>query len=187
MFGFKIYRMVDFLSLVNTVLIASSHRNEVIYEKLFQFSVKLKIDNIKSSVPTWHKKQIKLQNSHLQKQQMGYLITRCPAFILLERSIWGCSLAPKGTIRRYRIFKWLEILSLQQSFLTPCGRLEKQKQQNEYSNKGKKHINRSYYISMNVNEHLSGFFVKNYLESFYNATNLSASIFFFHCSDYDFR
>ena len=38
---------------------------------------------------------------------------------------------------------------------------------------------------MNVNEHLSDFFVKNYLESFYNATNLSASIFFFHCSDYD--
>ena len=76
---------------------------------------------------------------------MGHLITRCPAFILLERSIWGCSLAPKGTIRRYRVLKWLEILSLQQSFFTSRGRLEKQKQQNEYSNKGKKHINISYY------------------------------------------
>ena len=29
-------------------------------------------------------------------------------------------------------------------FFTSRGRLEKQKQQNEYSNKGKKHINRSY-------------------------------------------
>ena len=35
MFGIKIYRMVDFLSVVNTFLIASSNRNEVIYEKLF--------------------------------------------------------------------------------------------------------------------------------------------------------
>ena len=72
-------------------------------------------------------------------------------------------------------------------FFTPPGRLEKQKQQNEYSNKGKKHINRSYYISMNVDEHLSGFFVKNYFESFCDVTNLSASLFLFHCSDYDFR
>ena len=39
-----------------------------------------------------------------RKQQMGHLITRCPAFILLERSIWGCSLAPIGTICRYRVF-----------------------------------------------------------------------------------
>ena len=54
-----------------------------------------------------------------RKQQMGHLITRCPAFILFERSIRGCSLAPKGTIRRYRVLKWLEILSLQQSFLPP--------------------------------------------------------------------
>ena len=54
-----------------------------------------------------------------RKQQMGHLITRCPAVILLERSIRGCSLAPIGTIRRYRILKWLEILSLQQSFLPP--------------------------------------------------------------------
>ena len=54
-----------------------------------------------------------------RKQQMGHLITRCPAFILLERSIWGWSLAPKGTIRQYRILKWLEILSMQQSFLPP--------------------------------------------------------------------
>ena len=45
-------------------------------------------------------------------------------------------------------------------FFTSRGRLEKQKQQNEYSNKGKKHTNRSYSISMNVDEHLSGFFVK---------------------------
>ena len=52
-----------------------------------------------------------------QKQQIGHLITRLSAFILLERSIWGCSLAPKGTIRRYRVLKWLEILSLQQSLL----------------------------------------------------------------------
>ena len=72
-------------------------------------------------------------------------------------------------------------------FFTSRGRLEKQKQPNEYSNKGKKHINQSYYISMNVDEHLSGFFVKNYLESFCDAANLSASLFFFHCSDYDFR
>ena len=123
-----------------------------------------------------------------RKQQMRHLITRCPAFILLERSIWGCSLASKGTIRRYRVLKWLEILSLQQSFFTSRGRLEKQKkQQNEYSNKGKKHINRSYYISMNVDEYLFGFFVKNYLESFYDATNLSTSLFLFHCSDYDIR
>ena len=73
--------------------------------------------------------QIKLQNSHMQKeknqtvlerkQQMGHLITRCPAFILLEKSIWGCSLAPKDTIHRYRVLKWLEILSHQQSFLPP--------------------------------------------------------------------
>ena len=48
---------------------------------------------------------------------MGHLITRCPAFKLLERCIWGCSLAPKGMIRRYEVLKWLEILSLQQSFL----------------------------------------------------------------------
>ena len=54
-----------------------------------------------------------------RKQQMEHLIKRCPAFILLERSIWGCSLAPKGTIRRYRVLKWLEILSLQESFLPP--------------------------------------------------------------------
>ena len=54
-----------------------------------------------------------------RKQQMGHLITPCPAFILLERSIWGCSLAPRGTIRRYRVLTWLEILSLQQSFLPP--------------------------------------------------------------------
>ena len=93
---------------------------------------------------------------------MGHLITRCPAFILLERSIWGCSLAPKDMIRRYRVLKWLEILSRQQSFFTSRGRLEKQKQQNEYSNKDKKHINRSYCISMSVDEHLSGFLVKNY-------------------------
>ena len=54
-----------------------------------------------------------------RKQQMGHLITPCPASILLERSIWGCSLAPRGTIRRYRVLTWLEILSLQQSFLPP--------------------------------------------------------------------
>ena len=54
-----------------------------------------------------------------RKQQMGHIITPCPAFILLERSIWGCSLAPKGTIRQYWVLKWLEILSLQQSFLPP--------------------------------------------------------------------
>ena len=54
-----------------------------------------------------------------RKQQMGHLYTRCPALILLEMSIWGCSLAPKGTIRRYGVLKWLEILSLQQSFLPP--------------------------------------------------------------------
>ena len=35
MFGIKIYRMFNFLSLVNTFLVASSNRNEVIYEKLF--------------------------------------------------------------------------------------------------------------------------------------------------------
>ena len=35
MFGIKIYRMVDFLSAVNTFIIPSSNRNEVIYEKLF--------------------------------------------------------------------------------------------------------------------------------------------------------
>ena len=71
-----------------------------------------------------------------RKQQMGHLITRCPAFIVLERSICECSLAPKGTIRRYKVLKWLEILSLQPSFFTSRGRLEKQKQQNEYSNNG---------------------------------------------------
>ena len=42
-------------------------------------------------------------------------------------------------------------------FFTSHGRLEKQKQQNEYSNKGKKHINRINYISMNIDEHLSDF------------------------------
>ena len=68
-------------------------------------------------------------------------------------------------------------------FFTSRGQLEKQKQQNEYSNKGKKHINLSYYIRMNVDEHLSGFFMKNYLESFCDATNLSASLFLFYCSD----
>ena len=35
MFGIKINGMVDFVSVVNTMLIASSTRNEVIYEKLF--------------------------------------------------------------------------------------------------------------------------------------------------------
>ena len=54
-----------------------------------------------------------------RKQQMGHPITRCRAFILYERSIWGCSLAHKGTIRRYRVLKWLETLSLQQRFLPP--------------------------------------------------------------------
>ena len=39
----------------------------------------------------------------LEQKQMVDLITRCPAFILLERSIWGCFLAPKGTIRQYRV------------------------------------------------------------------------------------
>ena len=97
-----------------------------------------------------------------RKRQMGHLITCCPAFILLEMFIRSCSLAPKGTIRRYRVLKWLET-------------------------KGKKHINQSYYISMNVDEHLPGFFVKNYLESFCDAANLSASLFLFHCSEYDFR
>ena len=95
-------------------------------------------------------------------------------------------MAPKGTIRRYGVLKWPKILSLQQSFLLPVDD-SKQKQQNEYSNKGKKHINRSYCISMNEDEHLSGFFVKNSLESFCDATNLSASLFLFHSSDYDFR
>ena len=33
-------------------------------------------------------------------------------------------------------------------FFTSRGRLEKQKQQNEYSNKGKKLVNRTYYTSM---------------------------------------
>ena len=64
-------------------------------------------------------------------------------------------------------------------FFTSRGRLEKQKQQNEYSNKGKKLINRSYYIRMNVDEYLTGFFVKNSLESFCDATNLSATYFSF--------
>ena len=72
-------------------------------------------------------------------------------------------------------------------FFISRGRLEKQKEQNGYINTGKKHINRSYYISMNVDEHLSGFFVKNSLESFCDATNLLASLFLFHCSDYNFR
>ena len=54
-----------------------------------------------------------------RKQLMGHLITRCPAFTQLERFICGCSLAPKVTIRRYRVLKWLEILSVQQSFLPP--------------------------------------------------------------------
>ena len=54
-----------------------------------------------------------------RKQLMGHLITRCPAFIQLERFICGYSLAPKVTIRRYRVLKWLEILSVQQSFLPP--------------------------------------------------------------------
>ena len=71
-------------------------------------------------------------------------------------------------------------------FFSSRGRLEKQKQQNEYNNKSNKHINRSYNISMNVDEHLSGFFVKNYREFFCDATNLSASLFLCHCSDYDF-
>ena len=35
MFGIKIYRMVNFLSVVNTFLIASSNTNEVIYENCF--------------------------------------------------------------------------------------------------------------------------------------------------------
>ena len=35
MFGIKINGMVDFVSVLNTMLIASSNRNEVIYEKLF--------------------------------------------------------------------------------------------------------------------------------------------------------
>ena len=46
--------------------------------------------------------------------------------------------------------------------------------------------NTHYYTSMNIDEHLSGFFVKNYLESVCDATNLSAILFLFHCSDYDF-
>ena len=140
----------------------------------------------KSNCKTVICKKKKNQTVLERKQQMGHLITRCPAFILFERSIWQCSLAPKGTIRRYGVLKWLKILSLQQSFLLPVDD-SKQKQRNEYSNKGKKHINRSYCISMNVDEHLSGFFVKNSLESFCDATNLSASLFLFHSSDYDFR
>ena len=35
MFDIKIYRIVDFLSAVNTFIIPSSNRNEVIYKKLF--------------------------------------------------------------------------------------------------------------------------------------------------------
>ena len=44
-----------------------------------------------------------------RKQQMGHLITRYLAFILLERSIWGCSLAPKGTGTSIQSFKMAEI------------------------------------------------------------------------------
>ena len=91
------------------------------------------------------------------KTTNGNLITRCPAFILLERSIWGCCLAPKGTIRRYEVLKWLEILSQQQSFLPPVD--DKRNKNNKTSTVTKAH-NRSYYISMNVDEYLSGFFVK---------------------------
>ena len=72
-----------------------------------------------------------------RKEQMGHLITRCPAFILLESFVWGCSLVPKGTIRRYGVLKWLEILSLQQSFFTSCGRLEKQKHKTNTVTKAK--------------------------------------------------
>ena len=39
-----------------------------------------------------------------RKQQMEHLITHCLAFILLERSIWGCSLAPKGEFTQYPFF-----------------------------------------------------------------------------------
>ena len=67
MFGNKIYRMVDFLSVVNTFLIASSTRNEVYLRKTV-LPVSKAEDNIKS-IPTWHKKQIKLQNSHMQKEK----------------------------------------------------------------------------------------------------------------------
>ena len=79
-----------------------------------------------------------------RKQQMGHLITRCPAFILLERSIWGWSLTPKGTIRQYRILKWLEILSMQQSFLPPVDDERNKNNETSRVTKAKKHINRSY-------------------------------------------
>ena len=63
--------------------------------------------------------KVKNQTILVRKQQMGHVITHCPATLLLERSIWGCSLAPKGSIHRYRVLKWLKILSLQQIFLPP--------------------------------------------------------------------
>ena len=72
-----------------------------------------------------------------RKQQMGHLITRCLVFILLERSIWGCSLAPKGTGTSIQSFKMAEIFEPATKFFTSRGRLEKQKQRNEYSNKTK--------------------------------------------------
>ena len=70
----------------------------------------------KSNCKTVICKKEKNQTVLERKQQMGHLTTPCPAFILLERSIWGCSLARRGTIRQYRVLKWLEILGLQQSF-----------------------------------------------------------------------
>ena len=72
-----------------------------------------------------------------RKQQMRHLITRCLAFILLERSIWGCSLTPKGTGTSIQSFKMAEIFEPATKFFTSRGRLEKQKQRNENSNKTK--------------------------------------------------
>ena len=122
-----------------------------------------------------------------RKQQMGHLITRCPAFILLERSVWGCSLAPEGTIRRYRALKWLKIFSLLQTFLPPVDDSRNKHNKTSTATMAKNTSTGAITLSMNVDEHLSGFFVKNYLEPFCDATNLSARLFLFHCSDYDFR
>ena len=57
MFGIKINGMVDFVSVVNTMLIASSQQKRSYLQKTVLARSKAK-DEIIKSVPTWHKKQI---------------------------------------------------------------------------------------------------------------------------------
>ena len=194
MFSIKIHRMVDFLSVVNTFLIASSNRNEVIYEKTVLALSKAEDNIISSKYRLGIKSKSncktvickKKTNRFRTKTTNGTSHYTLPCIYTVREVHSGMLFGSKRYDTSIQSFKMARNFEPETKFFTSRERFEKQKQQNEYSNKGKKHINRSYYVSMNVDEHIFGFFVKNYLESFCDAINLLGSLLLFHCSDYNF-